>query len=134
MSQDRAPAQLISKEPKQKTILVVDDDVNIGLIIVELIREETSHRALHHTTGSQAIQTTSATPIQLFILDYQLPDMSGFELHDRLHKLDHLQNVPTLLISALQPSRQEMEKRMITFLAKPFDMLELLQIISSLLG
>lgn len=133
MSQDQAPAQPISKKPEQKTVLVVDDDVNIGLIIVELIQEETSHKAVHRTTGSQAIQTLNAAPAHLFILDYQLPDMNGLELHDRLHKLDHLQNVPTVLISALKPSKQEMQKRMITFLAKPFDMLELLRIISRLL-
>lgn len=133
MSQDQPPAQPISKEPEQKTVLVVDDDVNIGLIIVELIQEETSHKAVHQTTGAQAIQALSAAPAHLFILDYQLPDMNGLELHDRLHKLDHFQNVPTVLISALKPSKQEMQKRMITFLAKPFDMLELLRIISRLL-
>lgn len=133
MTQDQASAQPISEEPEQKTILVVDDDVNIGLIIVELIQEETSHKAVHRTTGSRAIQALSETPAHLFIIDYQLPDMNGLELHDQLHRLDHLQNVPTVLISALKPSKQEMQKRMITFLAKPFDMLELLRIISRLL-
>ena len=134
MFQDQMPAQPASEEPEKKTVLVVDDDVNIGMVIVELIHEETPHKALHHTTGSQAIQALSAASAHLFILDYQLPDMTGFELHDRLHRLDHLKNVPTLLISALQPSKQEMRKRMITFLAKPFDMLELLHIISTYLG
>lgn len=133
MLHNQEPARPDAAEPKQKTVLVVDDDVNIGIIIVELIHQETPHRALHHTTGNQAIQAFSAAPAHLFILDYQLPDMSGLELHDRLHRFDHLKNVPTLLISALQPSPQELRKRAITFLAKPFDMTKLLHIISTLL-
>jgi DNA-binding NtrC family response regulator len=118
----------------EKTILVVDDDENIGIIIIELIHQETPHKSLRHVTGTQAIQALRNHIAHLFILDYELPDMSGLQLHDQLHTFDHLSNVPTLLISAKKPPMYELRKRTITFLAKPFDLTKLLQIISILLS
>lgn len=117
----------------EKVIVVVDDDESIGQLIAQLIHQETSHKAWHHTTGSQALQAiTSQTP-HLFILDYNLPDMNGLELHDRLHALERLSHIPTLLISATKPPIREVRKRAITFLAKPFDLTELLHTVTKLL-
>ncbi len=117
-----------------KVIFVVDDDEEIGLLLTQLIHQETPHHAWHHTTGSQALQAISTHTPHLLILDYDLPDMNGLELHDRLHALERLRNVPTLLISAIKPPMQEVRKRAITFLAKPLDLMELLRAIRKLLG
>ena len=117
-----------------KVILVVDDDEDIGTLITELIHERETHDVQHHVTGEQALQAMSTYTPHLFILDYNLPDMSGLELHDRLHRLEHLKSVPTLLISAVKPPLRELQKRAITFLAKPFDMIELLHTITKLLA
>jgi DNA-binding response OmpR family regulator len=76
--------------------------------------------------------TPGITP-HLLILDYDLPDMNGLEMHDQLHALERLRNVPTLLISAIKPPMQEVRKRAITFLAKPLDLIELLRAIRRLL-
>jgi hypothetical protein len=59
--------------------------------------------------------------------------MSGLELHDRLHTLEHLRNDPTLLISSVKPPLRELRKRALIFLAKPFDLMELLHTITKLL-
>ncbi len=116
-----------------KVIVVVDDDQEIGTIITELIHQHTSHEVQHHLTGKQALQAMRTTRSHLFILDYNLPDMSGLELHDRLHTLEHLRTVPTLLISAVKPPLRELQKRALIFLAKPFDLMELLHTITKLL-
>jgi CheY-like chemotaxis protein len=58
----------------------------------------------------------------LFLLDYHLPAMTALELYDRLHKIEVFKHVPALIISASQPSsmRDEIAKRGLTFLEKPF--------------
>jgi len=114
-------------------IVVVDDDEEIGTLITELIQEQTTHEVQHHVTGNQTLQVMSKALPQLFILDYKLPDMSGVELHDRLHSFEHLRTVPTLLMSSMKPPLCELHKRAITFLAKPFDLMELLHTITTLL-
>jgi CheY-like chemotaxis protein len=68
----------------------------------------------------------------LFLLDYQLPDINGLELADRLQATEALKHIPILLMSANLP-KQEAEKRQIAFLEKPFGMDELLQTIEKLL-
>ena len=118
----------------KKVIFVVDDEVEIGLLITDLIHQHTPHQAHHHLTGSQALQAATTHTPHLLILDFDLPDMSGLELHDKLHMLEHLRNVPTLLISAIKPPLHEIRKRTITFLSKPFDLMELLHTITKLLA
>ena len=119
-----------TNHPLHKVIVVVDDDEDIGTLITKLFHEHETHDVQHHVTGKQALQAMSTGTPHLFILDYNLPDMSGLELHDRLHRLEHLKSVPTLLISAVKPPLRELQKRAITFLAKPFDIDELLSMIT----
>ena len=117
-----------------KLIFVVDDEVDIGMLVVQLLQEEMGYHALHHTTGNQAIEACRTQTPHLFILDYGLPDMTGLELHDQLHTFDHLSNVPTLLISARKPPLQELRQRKVSFMAKPFDLTRLQQTISQMLA
>ena len=128
-----APTTQAANHLFHKVIVVVDDDQDIGILITELIHEHTSHEVQHHVTGNQALQAMNTSLSHLFILDYNLPDMSGLELHDRLHTLEHLRNVPTLLISSVKPPLRELQKRALIFLAKPFDLIELLHTITKLL-
>src|SRR5690242_1422609 len=102
-----APTKQAAEQSVNKLIVVVDDDEDIGLVILDLIHQHTPHQAHHHLTGSQALQVASTHTPHLFILDYSLPDMTGLELHDQLHMLPHLRNVPTLLISAIKPPLHE---------------------------
>ena len=115
-------------------IVVVEDDEEIGTLLTELIQEQTTLEVQHHVTGNQALQVVSEALPQLFILDYNLPDMSGLELHDRLHTFEHLRTVPTLVMSSMKPPLRELQKRALIFLAKPFDLMELLHTITKLLA
>ena len=128
------PTPQASSQLFHKVIVVVDDDEDIGTLIIGLIHEHTTHHAQHHVTGNQALEVMRTSHSHLFILDYDLPDMSGLELHDRLHTFEHLRTVPTLLISSVKPPLREVQKRAITFLAKPFDLMELLHMIITLLA
>ena len=124
----------MSQEKPVKLIMVVDDVVDIGALIVQVIQEEMGHRAFHHVAGKQALEAGRSQTPYLFILDYGLPDMTGLELHDHLHTLEHLRNVPTLMISVRQPPQRELRRRNISFLPKPFDLLRLQRTITELLA
>jgi len=115
-----------------KTILVVEDDTDIGMLIDAVISAETSYQTLWVTDGLQALKVVQDTKPDMFLLDYFLPLMDGIELYDRLHALKELETIPTVMMSARLPTK-EIEKRKILGLRKPFELQELLDMIERLL-
>lgn len=116
-----------------KTILVVEDDADIGSFIVQAIHQETSHNVLLVTDGFQALKTIHNLKTDLFIIDYQLPYMNGIELYDQLIDIEHQKTRPTIMISARLPA-QEILKRNIVGMKKPFELQDLLNTIERLLA
>src|SRR5215471_16585445 len=116
-----------------KSILVVEDDSDIGLFLVQAISQETPYQAMLVTDGFQALKAIASIKPNLFILDYWLPSMNGIELYDRLHATDGLQEVPTIMISAQLP-RRELIKRNIHSLNKPLELDEFLRLVERLLS
>lgn len=125
-------SQSAEKHSKERTLLVVEDDVGIGTLLLEVIAQETPFRARLVTDGFQALNVVKDIIPDLLILDYQLPLMDGIELYDRLHSLGGLENVPTIMMSARLP-KHEIEKRSIIGLNKPFEINDLLTMITRVL-
>src|SRR6266566_4443374 len=96
-----------------KSILVVEDDSDIGLFLIQAISQETPHQALLVTDGFQAL--------------------NGIELYDKIHATKGLEHIPTIMISAQLPKR-ELQKRAIHSLHKPLELDEFLRLIECLLG
>ena len=116
-----------------KTILLVEDDVYIGEVLVQAISQETPFIAILVQSGDEALNTVKGIKPSLFILDYQLPRMNGIELYDELHANMELAQVPALMISAQLPA-QELRKRNIKGMNKPLDLDEFLQTIEQFLA
>lgn len=115
-----------------KTILIVEDDNNIGEVFVQAISQETTYLVVLVADGAAALDTVKGIKPNLFILDYQLPRMNGIELYDRLHAMKELEDIPTIMMSARLPL-QELEKRDVVGLSKPIDLDDFLQTIEHLL-
>ena len=118
---------------KVKTILVVEDDKDIGCFLVEAIKEVTSYQALLVTDGYQALKAVHDIKPSLFLIDYGLPHMNGLELSDQFHATKELESIPVLMISANCPW-QEAQKRQFTCLPKPLELDALLTTIHRLLA
>jgi DNA-binding response OmpR family regulator len=117
-----------------KTILVIEDDTNIGSLLVEALSLETPYNALLATDGFQAIDIVRTIKPCLFITDYCLPYMSGIELYDRLHSTRGLEDVPGIVMSAAYLPEGEIRKRQLVCLHKPFDLDDLLCTIDRLVA
>ncbi|MHB8600139.1 MAG: response regulator [Ktedonobacteraceae bacterium] len=132
-----APADAQNIQSASKTILVVEDDADLGELILQLLdlhseQEKTAYHAIVAVDSMQALEAVKSIKPDLFLLDYYLPRMNGLELYDRLHSLPGLEQVPTIFISA-NPPRQEIEKRNLVSLKKPFNLRLLLHTIDRLL-
>jgi CheY-like chemotaxis protein len=119
-------------EESIKTILVVEDDADVGEFLVQIFNDQTPYQALLAPDGFQALKMVKTLKPDLFVLDYQLPGMDGLELHDHLHDTEELQHIPTLFMSASMPAI-EAEKRHASFVKKPFEFEEMLEVIKQLL-
>lgn len=121
------------KDVHQKVILVVEDDEAIGQVIVETIEQETGYKTCLVTNGSDALKVVDSIQPNLFLLDYQLPGVTGIQVYDQLHSITSFKGTPAILMSANIP-KYEVEKRRIGSLRKPFDLDELIRTIEQNLG
>lgn len=123
----------VKKRNNVKTILVVEDDKNIGELIVSAFVQETPYQALLAVNGSQALKLVQDIQPNMLILDNRLPDMKGIELYDRLHTMETLENIPVLLMSANIPLL-EVQRRKMPYLNKPFELDDLLDKVEKMIA
>src|SRR5579884_716622 len=117
---------LQEKQPPVKTILVVEDDDDLAELILEVIQQEgpqdkIAYQPVLAADSMQALEIGRTIKPNLFLLDYYLPRMNGLELYDRLHAMEGLENTPAIFMSA-NPPRQEIEKRNLISVKKPFNL------------
>ena len=123
------------KAAPMKTILVVEDDVDIGAFLSLAIAQETTYQTIVVTEGEQALETVSHVPVDLLLLDYTLPTMNGIELYDQLHAMPGLEALPAILFTAsLAKHHKVIEQRQIIGLGKPIELDELLETLRMLLA
>ena len=115
-----------------KTILLVEDDTIIAELLVQMITQETHYQVFSVPDGLEALDLVRNIKPQLLILDYRLPTIHGIELYDRLHNTEGLEHVPTIMLSVNAPL-QEIKRRQIMYMRKPFDMYKLLEAIDTIL-
>ena len=99
---------------------------------MQAVSEETIHSAHLVSKGQNAIELAKTIHPSLFILDYHLPMMNGLELYDRLHEIEGLENVPTILTTA-GVMEHDIAGRHLVGISKPIDMNKLLDIIEEYL-
>ena len=116
-----------------KTVLLVEDDAAIAELLVQIIAHETPYRVFAVPDGFQALDIVKKVRPNLLLLDYWLPTIHGIELYDRLCAMKGLTRIPTIMLS-VNPPLQEIKKRKITYLKKPFDVGQLVQTIRTMMA
>jgi CheY-like chemotaxis protein len=117
-----------------KRILVVEDDITFGSILVQTIKEETPYEAILATTGMEALNIITHLKCDLFLLDYLMPGMDGLELYDRLHAVNGHEKTPAFFLSAsTRLPHQELERRNLKSFTKLTELDDLLHTIQAFL-
>jgi DNA-binding response OmpR family regulator len=125
--------QEISTE-QEKTILIVDDDRDIGEALQYVIAAETKYRSLWMAESDLALLSAQHIRPALILLDYLMPVMNGLSLFDRLQEIEHMRGVPVVLITAATAlPYTALQERGIRILKKPFDVSELLALFAQVL-
>jgi two-component system, response regulator, stage 0 sporulation protein F len=106
--------------PRSTTILIVEDDTDIGDFLEELIEQETPYHTYVVSNGFDALDKARQLHPSLLLLDYRLPGINGIELYDRLQQMEDMRGVPAIMMSATLPV-EELQRRGIFQLRKPMD-------------
>lgn len=119
----------------EKTILIVDDDRDIGEMLQSIITQQTDYRVVWIAESDLVLMAAQHLRPSLILLDYMMPTMDGLDLYDRLQNIENMRGVPVVLISARATLPfEELRARGIYLLRKPFDLTDLLDILAQLLS
>jgi CheY-like chemotaxis protein/signal transduction histidine kinase/HAMP domain-containing protein len=92
--------------PRRKRLLVVEDNAAEQMSIKELL----GHDDLDIVTadsGAAALAALTEQPCDCVVLDLRLPDMSGFEVLDRISQSGELSDVPVVVFTGRELSAEE---------------------------
>lgn len=120
-----------SLKPESKTILVVEDDLQFGMIIRDLAREM-GFKALVTDTADQGIYLAEEYKPLAIILDVMLPDHSGLFVLDQLKRNPSTRHIPVHVVSVEDFATQAFDLGAIGYLLKPMQRDQLKEALTNL--
>ena len=93
-------------KPRRKRLMVVEDNPAELLSITELLGHDDIDIETVET-GKHAIMRLREDPADCVVLDLRLPDMSGFEVLERIRDEESLSNVPVVVFTGRELSPEE---------------------------
>ncbi len=115
------------ERPAAQTIMVIDDTPANLKLLQEILRGLGYKPALY-TSGATAMEALEAVAPALILLDITMPDMSGFEVCQKIKSHPFSQHIPVIFISALG----EMDSKVrafevggVDYIIKPFEVDEI---------
>ena len=92
--------------PRRKRLLIVEDNIAEQMSIRELLDHD-DIEIVAAGTGADALSTMRNSPYDCVVLDLRLPDMSGFEVLDKIRNDNLLSNVPVVVFTGRELSTEE---------------------------
>ena len=106
------------------TIFAVDDDID-NCECISMALEKLEFQTKYSVASKQALAQLENTPVDLIVLDVDLPQMDGFELYRCLRETAPHAETPVIFLSAListQSRLDELPPGNHAFLSKPYNL------------
>jgi PAS domain S-box-containing protein len=121
----------------RRTLLYIEDNLANVVLLEELIKMQPGLQLLPAMQGSVGLELAHQHGPDLILLDLHLPDMTGEEVLRRLRENPRTREIPVIIVSADATQRQIQRLREAgahSYLTKPFDVQEFLQVLSTILN
>jgi Ala-tRNA(Pro) deacylase len=108
--------------PAPPTVLVVEDEADTNQLFCRLL-EMRGIACKGATDGGQALALASEVRPSAILLDLMLPDMTGFDMYQRLRQTGPLKRTPVVVVTALDDDGARERGRQLgadAYLTKPF--------------
>ena len=119
---------------KKEKILVLDDDPDIGTMI-KMMLEYKGYSVTVSERAEQANEVLKNDEFDLIIMDMLLSGVNGTDLCSEFKKDNSIAHIPVIMISAHPNAKQIcLDAGADEFIAKPFDIMDMLSKISRLVA
>lgn len=113
---------------KQYTILAVDDETDVLLLVKTALQAE-GYRVLTAPDGVEAFKTAREEKPDLILLDVMMPEMDGFQVLEKIRQDDGTCRIPVIMLTGLterERIRTALERGTKYYITKPFDFHDLI--------
>lgn len=126
----------VPNELKMNNILVVDDSPTMRRMVITSLSSLRRVKSTQAASGLEAIERLAIEPVDLMVLDLNMPDMHGMEVIDFVRSHQAYRNIPIVVLTTKgeEASRaQALDAGANRYLTKPFDPRQLADVVGSLL-
>lgn len=127
--------RMLDKNPERSKILVVDD-IQLNRKLQKTYLEAAGYEVVLAEDGIQALKKVEDESPDLILLDIMMPKMNGFQVCRRIKNEERLRFIPVIMVTALNEIEDKIkgiDAGADDFICKPFNKLELLARVKSLL-
>ena len=120
---------------ENRKVLVADDEVHIVNVVAMKLRNN-GFDVITADNGAEAYKLCCEEKPDIIITDYQMPQMTGIELIEKVRSNQDLQHIPIIMLTARGFAIEDEQKERLNVaecLSKPFSPKELLSHVESVL-
>jgi len=110
------------------SVMVVDDDPASLKLMEKILQPRSRYEVRSFSRGRMALTAASERPPDLILLDIKMPEMTGYEVCERLKSSAQLSGIPVIFISALNAPEERLRGfrfGVVDYVSKPFQFEEL---------
>jgi two-component system chemotaxis response regulator CheY len=126
----------VSEEIKTNNILVVDDSPTMRRMVITSLGSLRTVKSTQAGSGLEAIERLAIEPVDLMVLDLNMPDMHGMEVIGFVRSHHAYRDIPIVVLTTKgeESSRKEaLAAGANHYLTKPFNPQQLADVVGSLL-
>jgi CheY-like chemotaxis protein/CHASE3 domain sensor protein len=120
-------------QPGDRTLLIIEDDINFARILLEMAREQ-GFKGLVALRSNPGLAMAREFKPDAIMLDIRLPDMDGLTLLDRLKHDPTTRHIPVHLLSVEESQQRGLQLGAIAYLQKPVSPETLTQALTNIKG
>jgi HAMP domain-containing protein/CheY-like chemotaxis protein/signal transduction histidine kinase len=105
-------------EPGDKTVLIVENDVNFARVLLDMAREK-QFKGIVALDGDSGLAAAQDYRPDAITLDIDLPGMDGWKVMERLKHNSSTRHIPVHIISGIERRQQGLKAGAMAYLAKP---------------
>jgi len=125
--------QVATHQPRDKSILIVDDDSNIRSLLQQELMEA-GYVVRLAEDGRKALTLIREETPGLVILDVMMPEMNGFDVAAVLKNDPATMDIPIIILSIVEDKERGFRLGVDRYLTKPIDTASLFHEVDTLLG
>ena len=114
----------------KKTILIVDDEVDILKLLEDLLKSR-GYKVVKAKSGFEALKILKKIKPDLIILDFFMPRMTGGDVCEKIRTDPKLKNLKVIFLTVARFSKPGLDKldemRVLDYIRKPFDNMDLIK-------